>query len=109
MKKLLLATGLLLAGFSVKAQAINPPTYYQYCILYEGYNSKWVLSYERDSTASTQTAELAQEAQALKSLSEVQALNYLSRHGWEFVSTSIRTQGERYISTSTQYLWRRKY
>lgn len=103
---IVLATGLLLA-VGAQAQRTTTPPQYQFCILYEGPNSKWTLDYEHGVSAPNQEADLTQQAQAVKSLSEVQALNYLGRHGWEFVSTSTRTSGERYISTSTQYLWRR--
>ncbi|RZK28272.1 MAG: hypothetical protein EOO63_11645 [Hymenobacter sp.] len=125
MKRLLLALFLLWAG-AVRAQNASPAlaaSPYRYCALVVGDRlflspDRLQLDYGQGAPGAVADPELADMAKNIRaSASVIDALNYLSRHNWEFVNvTTVQTQLRKsslddatsYVESETRYLLRRR-
>ena len=119
MKYLLLA--LLLLPLVGAAQTAGPPPAavvapYRYCALvvddlYFSANNRLALDYGQDVKGAPVEPEMTKNIR--RSSSVIDALNYLSRHGWELldvtnVPSDLSSPVSRHISSETHYLHRRR-
>lgn len=117
--------GVLLFAISLTAQAQNTtPTAaampYRYAMLvaddrYFSANNSLSLDYGQGVKGAPADPEMAEMAKNIRgSTSVIDALNYLSRHGWELLNvTNVASDasggtGTQYITSQTRYLHRRR-
>jgi hypothetical protein len=105
MKHLLLTC--ILAGSLLSAQAQTPHRPDQYCILESSYRSKDRAVLKLLAGTDPAKIGLVEEVTQVANLEdETDALNYMSSHGWEVVSTSIMSS--QYGANGVRYCLRRR-